>query len=109
MTFKTQLTTDLAVFFNTDEFAESVTYTPSGGTAKVINAIVTYGEGEEYKGADAYNIEATMEIQANATNGIATVGVGDSITIGTDTWKVIDAKKISDGLMWSCIISRMNR
>jgi len=40
MTFKDQLAADLAsVFFNTDEFAEAATYTPSGGAAKTIGMI----------------------------------------------------------------------
>ncbi len=41
MTLATQLTTDLSSFFNTDEFAETVSYTPKGGSAVDITAIVT--------------------------------------------------------------------
>jgi hypothetical protein len=105
--FEDMLAADLsAVFFNADEFAKSVAYTPAGGLAKMIKAIITYGEGEEYRGADALNIEATMEIQAS---DVATVSVGDSIAIGLEIWQVIDASKISDGLIWSCILSRLNR
>ena len=41
MTFKDQMKSDAAnVFLNTDEFAEVITYTPKGGTAKQIPASV---------------------------------------------------------------------
>ena len=109
MTLNAQITADLSMFFNTDDFGVAVTYTPVGGAGVSRIVIITYGEGEDYQGADALNIEAIMEILANSTSGVATVGVGDSVTIGTETWKVIGAEKVSDGLIWSCIISRMNR
>ena len=41
MTLKTQMSTDLSVFFNADEFAETVSYTAIGGAAVDITAIVT--------------------------------------------------------------------
>jgi len=37
MTLKADLTTDLTAFFATDEFAESVTFTPATGTAKTVS------------------------------------------------------------------------
>jgi len=112
MTLKTQIAADLnTVFFNTDDFADSVTYTPAGGTAKTIKAIIDYGVPDEsgLSGMDAMNTEAEMEIQADATNGIAQVAVNDAVTIGTDTWRVIYARKIDDGLIWRCRISRSTR
>jgi hypothetical protein len=101
--------TELSVFFNTDEFAESVTYTPSGGAGTTIKAIIDYGSGENYRGADALHTEGVMLIQANATYGVETVAVGDTVTIDTESWRVVDAEKIDDGLIWRCLISRINR
>lgn len=43
MTLKSQLTDDLSTFFNTDEFAETVSYTPIGGLATDITAIPERG------------------------------------------------------------------
>lgn len=41
MTLKSRLPDDVKLLFiNTGEFGESVTYTPSGGAPKVINAVV---------------------------------------------------------------------
>jgi hypothetical protein len=40
VTLKTQITADLAVIFNTDEFAENVTYTPKNGLPATVPAII---------------------------------------------------------------------
>lgn len=39
MTLKTDMTADLAVFFNSDEFAVAAVYTPTTGTEKTINVL----------------------------------------------------------------------
>jgi hypothetical protein len=106
MTFKAQLVTDLDVFYNTDEFAETVTYRPSGYTAVSIPAIIDYGKGFESEGSDSLNTNATIRIRVS---DIATVAPGDEVTIGAGSWRVMDAKIISDGLEWEAVISRMNR
>ena len=44
MAFKDNLAQDVAeTFLNSDEFAEEITYTPKGGAAKVIKALVKIG------------------------------------------------------------------
>ena len=51
MSFKDQLDEDLDVFFNTDEFAETVTYTPvEDGASKDIPALVDFDENPEDMG-----------------------------------------------------------
>jgi hypothetical protein len=41
MSFKDQLSQDsINTFLNTDEFAEEITYTPSGGAPKAVRAVV---------------------------------------------------------------------
>jgi len=52
MTLKSKMQDDAKVaFLNSDEFAESVVYTPNGGSPKTINAIVVR-ERLESKGPD---------------------------------------------------------
>lgn len=113
MTFRDILASDLnAVFFNTDEFADTVAYTPAaGGQARSIKALLEYGDPDEsgLPGMDALHTEATMEIMADATNGIAQVAANDVVAIGTDTWRVLYAAKTHDGLIWRCRISRSTR
>lgn len=107
MTFKTQLTDDLKnVFLNTDEFAESATYTPAGGTAKTISVIIDEGSGEGYMGADALDHAAIMRIMVS---DISEVVAGDQVTCGSDIWEIVDGEKSADGLEWIATVSRMTR
>ena len=86
MTLKELMTSDLAAFFNTDEFAESITYTPKGGEAATISAIVMrdaprqepYVRGEE---------TATCEIIVKISD-IATPQHGDTFTLSdSEIWE----------------------
>ncbi len=114
MTFKEQLAADLAdprLFFDTNAFAETVTYTPVSGAARTIPALIEYGDPEEggLPGMDALHTEASMEILADATNGMAQVAANDAVTIGAETWRVLYARKIDDGRIWRCRLSRSTR
>jgi len=106
MTLKDQMAADLAaIFYNTDDFAESVTYTPADATpAKTISAIIDYGQGDEYKGADSYGVRAVIRVQASE---IAQPARKDEVTIGTDTWVVIGADLIADGLEWIIEVNKV--
>jgi len=98
MTLKTQMTTDLgAVFYNGDEHATEITYTPAAGSPSTILAIVNRGEGDEYKGADAYGVRCTMRLKAS---DVAQPARSDEVTIGTERWIVIGAEMGEDGLEW---------
>ncbi len=110
MTFKTQAILDLVTFYNTDEDATDVLYKPGDDFEKTIPAIIDYGEGEEFPGADTLGQIATMRIQAQGADGIEQVAVGssgDSLEIGEDVWKVMYAKKSADGLEWICLINKV--
>lgn len=85
MTLKDQITSDLATFFNTDEFAETVSYTPLGGAAVDITAVVTrdnpfqepYVRGEE---------TATSEIAVQKSE-VSDPQYGDLFTFDSETWE----------------------
>lgn len=101
MTFSTQLTTDLSVFFNTDEFAQSVTYAGSA-----IDALVLFGE----------NLDAAGSRESAQANGHLVVKVSDvaapayrdAVVIGSVTWRV---RRIiyGDGQVWKLEIYRDQR
>lgn len=85
MTLKSQIAADLAdstLFFSTDGFAESVTYTPSGGVAKTITAI-----RDEENPASQTPIPPgdTMIVVARSTE-VTAPGRGDAYAIGGETW-----------------------
>ena len=55
MTFKDILAADLAVFINSDEFGETVTYTPYGGTGASVSAVVIREEyTKDYIGSEIH-------------------------------------------------------
>ena len=85
MTLKTDLTTDLAVFFNTDEHAESVTYTATGSAAKTITVILV----DEDPAIQAVTPPGDkMTILAKYAD-ITAPRRGDTFTINSVTWYVV--------------------
>lgn len=86
MTLKSQLTTDLSVFYNTDEFAETVSYTPIGGSATDITAIVTrQGSHMEPYIRGAVTAAAIIEVQKSEA---PTPQHGDTYTFDSQTWEM---------------------
>jgi hypothetical protein len=73
----------------------------TGLTVNTCTAIIRYGKGDEYKGADGYGVNATLRIQAQGDDGVTSVTGKTVITIGTTTWRVIGADKSSTGLEWT--------
>ena len=85
MTLKSQLTDDLSTFFNTDEFAETVSYTPKGDVARDITIIPTRGNPfqEPYvRGEET----ATCEIEAMRSE-VSNPQHGDIFTFDSETWE----------------------
>jgi len=83
MTFKTQLDNDMEnVFLSADEYAENITYTPKGGTAKTIPAIIDRfqtGTRPEDQ-ARVPHRHAEITIQNDATNGVTEIDTkGDKV------------------------------
>lgn len=78
MTFKTRVASDVKdVFLNADEFAETITYTPHGGAAQTINAIVIRDPAEPDEGGlggQEYSLYADVTI---ATEDVASAGTDD--------------------------------
>ena len=70
------------------------------GVAKECIAIIRYGQGDDYKGSEGYGTRATMRIQAQGDNGIEAVTKKTTITIGSDTWRVIGADRSTTGREW---------
>jgi hypothetical protein len=97
MTLKTQMATDLAVFFNSSEFAESVTY---AGTA--ITAVVMPGQAIEAGGsmtAERTVKRATLFVKAS---DVAAPAYRDAVVIDGDTWHVIQIPGEDEGV-WELI------
>ena len=80
MSFKDQLSQDsINTFLNTDEFAEEITYTPSGGPPKTIKAVVVR-EGLEPSSENASRSlrnQAEIYIANDDVNGVTVIDKKD--------------------------------
>ncbi|MFH1616657.1 MAG: hypothetical protein ABIG61_16435 [Planctomycetota bacterium] len=106
MTLKTQMTSDLSVFFNTDEFAETITYTPSGGEAVSISAIL---EDMDPSIMDVPPPADSMLLSVKYSD-ISSPGRGDTFTISEETWYLV--KNLGGGYYdgtWKLLISRSDK
>jgi hypothetical protein len=86
MTLKTQMADDLSIFFDTDEFAETISYTPLDDAARNITAIVDRSAPGQEPYIRGHNT-ATCEISVKASD-MPTPQLGDLFTIDDQTWEV---------------------
>lgn len=104
-TLKTQMTNDLSIFFDTDDFADTVTY---NGVS--IPAIVDYGkrqDGRENDGQDRQTVMATIAVKVAS---VASPAYRDTVVIGSSTYRVMKPLPLrGDGYIWVLAIERDER
>jgi len=115
VTLKSQFPEDAKdAFLNSDEFAESITYTPNGGSPKVIKALVVR-ERLQADGPDqgrVLNRQAEIYIANDATEGVTSVDKGnDTVSFpvfvegSAVPWKVVEVLGKDEG-MWHMAVMR---
>lgn len=115
MTFKEQLASDTkSAFLNTGEFAESVTYTPKGGTAKVINAVINrkrLDPAYEDTGRTLIN-QAELFVANDAIAGVTLINKGGDVVSFAETiggvvisWVVADILNQDEGI-WHLLVQK---
>lgn len=82
MTLAADLLTDLTVFFNSDEFAVSATYTPSGGSAKTIKVIWDKDD------AALMGMAGTRITCIAKTSDVSAAKPKETVAIGGTTYKI---------------------
>lgn len=84
MTLKTQMTADMSVFFNADEFSETISYTAVGESAVDISAIVerSGSQLEDYVRGQVTAIVTVTIKKADVPNK----AFGDTFTIDGHVW-----------------------
>lgn len=89
------------VFLNPNEFADTVTYTPSGGSARSIAAIVDYNviASGTFVDGQTQSDRATLYASRNASAGIPSPSLDDQFTIASATWKVIGIPQKDDAMV----------
>lgn len=106
MTLKTQITSDLSAFFNTDEFAETISYTPSDGGAVSIAAILEDMDPSimaEAPPADSMILHVLHSDVSDPQRG-------DTFTISSETWYLVE--NIGGGSTeetWKLLVSRSDK
>ena len=104
------LETDIAAIYQdllSAGLATQMVKVTTGAASKDVPAIISYGKGDQYKGADGYGVNATLRIQAQGEAGVETVTKKTTITIRTDTWRVIGADKSATGLEWIVQVNKV--
>ena len=99
MTLKTQMTSDLSTFFNTDEFAETVSYNGSD-----ISGVVDFGEDLNEQ-SDGLQAVATLYIKKS---DVADPNYRDTVVIDSVTWRVSRVSE-GDGAVWKLGLTRDER
>lgn len=79
----------------------------TGAVSKDVPAIISYGKGDQYKGADSYGVKATLRIQAQGEQGVETVTKKTVIAIGAEIWGVIGVDKSPSGLEWIVQVNKV--
>lgn len=77
------MTTDMSVFFNDDEFAETISYTPSGGLAVDITGIFTRNQPLQEPYIRGANM-AKGEVEVQKTE-VTTPQYGDTFTFNRNS------------------------
>lgn len=112
MTLRTQMQADVsAVFLNTDEHAETVSYTPSGGSARNIPAVIEDEMSADIRfGEDGKGIpkSATLYVDIDDTVGVDDPTVdADTFTFRSTVWKLKEVER-QDG-MWRLVVASYTR
>jgi len=84
------------VFLNTNDFAETITYTASGEGAASISAVVKYENDEADPGSTAK--KAILRVKQS---DISEPTYRDSVVIDSKTWVVLNWKSSFGGLEWT--------
>lgn len=112
MRLKDQMALDAkAVFLNSGEFAEEITYTPAGGTAKLIRAVIVRKElspSDEVNGRSLKN-QVEVYISTDPLEGISFINRRDDRITLSDVEGISKEARINDILgkdegLWHLLI-----
>ena len=95
MTLKTQITDDMAVFYNSAEFADTAVYSPVTGDDVATEVIIDHDVLIQADGYDANYATLGTTITAMVAD-VGTVTRGDTFAVGTTTYTVQRIERYSD-------------
>jgi len=104
MSLQDVIESDLKIFFSTEEFAQKLTYAPKGGASIDIDAVFRPGKDiDDSKWQAAVQASGQLWIKAS---DVAAPGYGDTVTIGSDTWTVVNIDRVAQDSIWRLDIRR---
>lgn len=95
---------DLGVIFDTDDFAETATYTPFGGSPKEVTVVFIPGRDiDDARWSAAVQASAVMWIQAS---DVASPAYKDTVLVGVDTWTIVNIDRGGRDKVWRLELRR---
>ncbi|MFA7098194.1 MAG: hypothetical protein WC383_17140 [Gammaproteobacteria bacterium] len=90
----------LALAYDTDYGAEAAVHEAAAtGTDTACTVVRDESEGDEYRGGDTFGMPARIRVRTAEVTAVATA---DTITIGSEVYEVLWARKSADGTEWIC-------
>jgi len=104
MSLQDVIESDLKIFFSTEEFAQKLTYAPKGGAPIEIDAIFRPRKDIDDSKWQAA-VQASGELWIKASD-VPAPGFEDTVTIGPDTWTVVNIDRGAQDAIWRLDIRR---
>jgi len=84
-----EVAADLGVFFNSDDFGTSATYTPDGGSASTITVLFDKPFNSVPMDSGEVDIESNTPTALCQTTDVSAAAHGDVIVISSNTYHVV--------------------
>ena len=84
-----EVAADLGVFFNSDDFGASATYTPDGGSASTITVLFDKPFNSVPMDTGEVDIESNTPTALCQTTDVSAAAHGDVIVISSNTYHVV--------------------
>ena len=88
---------DGSIFLNTDDFGQTATYTPQGGSASTINGILDK-ESEDIEGGGEIGVIYSVTTFTCRTADVSSAAFGDSLATGGTTYTVRKVEPDGNGI-----------
>ena len=86
-----------SVFFDTDDYGQEATYTPTGGSASTINGILDK-ESEDIEGGGEIGVIYSVTTFTCRTADVSSSAFGDSLATGGTTYTVRKVEPDGNGI-----------
>lgn len=84
-----EVAADLGVFFNSNDFGASATYTPDGGSASTITVLFDKPFNSVPMDTGEVDIESNTPTALCKTSDVSSVAHGDALVVNSTTYSVV--------------------